>query len=720
MKLFTTLTIASFIASGIANAAVCAPDLRADIGKYVAKSKSASGMNARRMQWMEDMNARIYGHDAIKRGPAVEADKYSPAVLGPTSTWGDLDGPGGKTWFYALDIESDAIEHEYYTEYVSRFWTLSIFDENMNPVTTLKDKVRYEEGEKRTVLLEPLPIITKNYFNNDDKYEVLMSFGINFTPGHNHYRSIVYQIGGEKDEEGNDKMLYALDELIADVVTTTGADGKEEVYMTMMYDNAYIPEEFDWSEVSDKPDFWEAYCRQDAVFNIFKKTGDMERPQLILRKGIPYANSPGSQENSPLISTTANGKAYMAFSYYKEPLFNPFYSWTEDFSQREENSLMVEVYELGETAELIQTTEIPFAKANEDLLAKYYSVGDFRWSGDINFTDYDSNGLAALIVTEGRQNRGEESPSEFTYYIYNPDGTLRSTIFDGAESHKSMADLDGFEPQELFITTEYGEYIFNFVDLISCKKSASFSYLIEIDEDSDPDGMTVNIERVKQGNSYMYVDEMRMPIDVDDYTWMRIAWLDKKGNFDHMDYVNMGANVHYAMSYITEPALHPEVFHSDAAQEYMMLIKRGVTDEATGQEIRVEELLIAQPVSDDYPDGRDILYLPAHQFGALSNIMPYTFGSNPRLAVTYYDRESNSYLCESYSLPLDQASGIMQPEIEKNTIADNQIIANGVIGIYTLQGAKVATGAGKVDMNALPEGMYIVKSAGGVKKVVKK
>lgn len=715
MKNFTSFAFSAAVLLTLPMVANAAP------AKFIpsarARSERSAGFNSGRIEKINAINSKMFSRSDAMRGPAVEADKYSPSVLGPSSSWGDLDGPDGKVWFYSIDIESDAIQHEYYTEYVSRHWVLHIFDENLQPVATLQDDVHYQEGEKRTVLLEPLPIITKNYFNSDSKYEVVMSFGINFTPGHNHYRSVVYQIDGETDANGNAMPLYSFDELFADVVR--GDEASEEVYMTILRDNAYIPEEFDWESVQDTDDFWKHYCTQNAVFEVYRKAGDMTEPQLILSKPVAYANFPGTQESSPFISLSHDGKAYITVSYYKEPFFNPFYSWTEDFSQREENSLMVDVYHLSEQgATLVQQTEIPFAKNDEDLLAKYYSIGDLRYWADFNFSDFDTDGKAALYITESRQNRGEESPSSFSYFLYNPDGSIRSTIFEGAESHLAMADLEGFEPQELFVTSEYGEYIFNFVDLLSARKTASFSYLLEIDEDSDPDGMTVNIDRVKQGSKYAYVDEMRMPIDVDDYTWLRVAWLSDKGEFDHIDYVNMGANVHYAMCYLTEPVLHPDFYHSDDAQEYMMLIKRGKTDPDTGEEIRVEELLVAQPVSEEYPDGRDVLYLPENPHGPLSNIMPFIASDNPMLNVAYYNRESGKYLCEYYPLPLDRTVGIDSVTTEP---APAEAAVSGVcLGVYNLHGVRVADAASDDAINALPAGVYVVKTDSGASKFVKK
>lgn len=720
MKIFTSIALSALIAAPAMAATFVPPT--PDLSRMVARRSSTAGFKSTRHTSINGLNEKMFRGMDMRRAGAVEAPVYSPAVLGPSSSWGDLDGPDGKVWFYTIDIESDAIEHEYYTEYVSRHWTLNIFDEKMQPVATLQDDVHYTEGEKRTVLLEPLPILTNHYFNQDDKWEVAMSFGINFTPGHNHYRTLIYQIDGEKNEAGNDVSIYELDELISDVVRATGANGEEEYYMTLLHDHAYVPEEFDWEGISDSDKFWEAYTHQNVVFDVYKKTGAMESPQHILSKPIFYANFPGTQENSPVLSLTENGKAYMVFSYYKEPLFNPFYSWTEDFSQREENSLMIDVYELDEEATLLQTTEIPFAKNDEDLLAKYYSIGDLRYTKDVNFSDFNTNGKAAFYVTESRQKRGTESPDYFVYYVYNPDGSQRSKVFEGAENTLSVADLDGFEPQQLFVTYEYGEYIFNFVDLISCKKVASFSHLVEIDEDSDPDAMTANIDRVKIGKTYNYVSEMRMPIDVDDYTWMRILWLDKKGNFDHIDYVNLGPNVHYAMSYLDETVLKPNLYHSDDNMEYMMLVKRGVwNDELEAEEKIIEELLVAQAISEDYPDGRDILRLGENEFGPISNILPYTLAETPMLAVSYFNNNTNKYYCETYTLPLDVVTGVELPSITNDRVVYDgvNLAAAGHISVYNLQGIRVAAGNNHLDIRSLPAGIYIVKTDSGTTKIFK-
>lgn len=721
MRLFTPLLMSALIA--IPASAALKP-AQPDLGNMIARKGVKAGFGSDRISDIMNINDKMFKTQGPQRAAAVPAEPVLPTAVGPTSHFGDIDGPDGKIWFYTLDVDYEVINHEAYDEYVSRHWVLNIFDSENKPYATLEDDVHYTDGEKRTVILEPLQLITSHYFNQDDKYEIAMSFGYNWQPGHNHYRTLIYQIDGEKDEKGYDKSIYQLDELIADVAVEKAANGENEYYMTLIRDHAYIPEEFDWGAVTETDDFWSHYTRQDMVFEVYKKAESDPTPELILTKAVPFANFPGTQEMSPLLSVESNGNAYMVFSYYKEPFFNPFYSWSEDPSQREENALVIDIYKLGATSELVQTTEIPFSKNDESLLAKYFSIGDLRYNGDVNFNDFTTDGKAAFYVREARQKRGTEDPDYFIFYVYGPDGQQIKKVFEGAENHISMANLDGFEPQECFITYEYGEYNFNMVDLISCKKAASFSNMVEIDDDSDPESITANIDRVKTGKTYKYAAEMRMPIDVDDYTWMRIMWLNNKGNYDHTDYVNMGANVHYAMCYLDEAVLNPNIYHSDDNMEYMMLVKRGIwEDDAKTKEKIVEELLIAQAVTDEYPDGRDLLRLGAHESGApISNIMPYTMMENPKLQVSYYHSATNKYYCESYSLPLDlNQSGINAPVFgDQNVEFDgDKVSVSGMIEVYNLQGMRVAAGNGNIDLSNLPKGVYIVKSEKGTTKIYK-
>lgn len=96
-----------------------------------------------------------------------------------------------------------------------------------------------------------LPSITKHFFNDDDSYELVMSLAYNATtPGVVHYRSTVYQIGTEKDKDGDDIIIATLPEIVCDVLDATVPAGPEKVFMSTMTE--YFPVDFD-----EGGDLWE-------------------------------------------------------------------------------------------------------------------------------------------------------------------------------------------------------------------------------------------------------------------------------------------------------------------------------------------------------------------------------------------------------------------------------------------------------------------------------
>ena len=64
--------------------------------------------------------------------------------------------------------------------------------------------MHYADDELRVPYVDLLPVVTKKFFNDDDNYEVAVGFAVNSTtPGINHYRTVAYSIGGDKDSKGN-------------------------------------------------------------------------------------------------------------------------------------------------------------------------------------------------------------------------------------------------------------------------------------------------------------------------------------------------------------------------------------------------------------------------------------------------------------------------------------------------------------------------------------
>jgi len=100
-------------------------------------------------------------------------------------------------------------------------------------------------------LCNVLPSITKHFFNDDDSYELVMSLAYNATtPCVVLYRSTVYQIGAEKDKDGDDITIATLHEIVCDVLDATVPGGPEKVFMSTMTE--YFPVDFD-----EGGDLWE-------------------------------------------------------------------------------------------------------------------------------------------------------------------------------------------------------------------------------------------------------------------------------------------------------------------------------------------------------------------------------------------------------------------------------------------------------------------------------
>lgn len=727
MKLFTSLMLAAVAGMAMPQAGATPP--MAQPGPRVAVQRPALKSNpftTQRRATIDAANARI---DALQsRGGMMRAPEAQPDPAHQFTGlqyFGDIDGPDGKLWFYTATFEYDHIKHEHYTEHIQRGYTFDIYDDNMKHVGTIHDKVTYAEGELRVVQCYLLPVITKNYFNNDDNYEVVIGLYVNTDRCVNAVYRLVYSLNGEK-KDGCDVPLLRDTEQVADVLDAS-AGGKERFYMTYSQDGStYEPAE------GEDPDdmftnYWQKYCANYTdIVVVGPADAEGKQPEL-LRRRVQLVCHPGDQESTPLMmSYVHNGKATIALQYYEQPFYNEMNNpFEDDMSQRTGNNLIIELWQVndaGDKFELQQTTKIPCVLDPADgVLASYYSIGMLRYRNDVM---YEADGKAAFYIT--KQNYLPSSDSfEQSYYIYNADGTMRTPLFEKADRHMAMSDIEGHAPQEMFTSiNNLGEYVFNFVDLSTGRLETSFNYHLVTDPDSDPEVLTANIDRVKAGDSYNYVVEMRLPVsDDDENDILRVARLAKDGKLLGIDYVNMGTDVQYATVNLDGPTLDPTFYHSDANPEYMILVKRSQPDGSS-----IEELLIGQARSEEYPQGRQLLLLSADdEMGTLSGMYPVTDSANPMLVVTYTTLDENSVDAYSqlyYQLPLDRPAGIDDAVTDTPgaagtlTVSGTTVLAPGqAIEAYDMAGLKVAQGRDALSLQGFTPGIYLARTATGAAKV---
>lgn len=745
MKIFTKLLLAAAIplAALPVSAKITSP-INRDINRYAFKASTRSNiLNGKRSERIDQINKMMETGAARfnVKTRASELVNPNPTVSqGPVSTFGTIDGPDGKLWFYSAEFDTRVIPHhtanEDWDELVHKAYTFKIYDENMKLVGQITDKVRYNENEVRTPSLDLVPVMTKHFFNDDDNYEIIVGITFNTTTaGFNTNRTYVYSINGEKEtldvddvtkpevtfvSKVCDKPVYVLDETIGDVLDASH-DGKEVFYITTYGES--LPQDYDYDENMTLDEmqkrFWEDLCKSNINFQLYAKAGADGKLQPVGdRIAIPILAMPGNQDTSPfLMSFTHDNQPYFMVSRYKEIFWNPYFSVTDDLSMRESNSLVIDIYKLdGANATLDQHTEIPFTK-DANMLANYYSVGDLRYRSDINYGNFSKDGKAAFYITKTNMDKAESE--EYNYYVYNASGAKIRTIAEDCDSNLEMYPLPGHEPQQMFIQLLGTEYYLTFVDLISCKEVSSFSYRIDMGEDSDPETILNSLDRVASGDKYMYVAEMRNPtIGDNDEDIMRFAWLNMDGTLHHIDEVVMGTSIHYAKSFISGAVLNPTLFDNDPDDyEYIVLCKQGLPDGTT-----TENLIVAKARSVKYPDGHTYLTVGTDSRGALQNIMLYPEEVNPMLMLTHYDVGTMKYHLDYWFLPFS-ASSVEDIEagatVSGISFDGSYVTAQGQdIKVYSIQGVLHAEGNDSVNVSDLASGIYVAVAGNKAVKFV--
>lgn len=711
-----------------------------DLSKFQYRHEPASAFVNSRSKKIDAVNAKMRNGERPLDAPYREGNPDPYETLGPTDQIGTLDGPDGEEWYYVgrLDyLEIPPHDDVAFTDRILQNYEFDVYDSKMKLVGTIKDKMAYREGEIRVAACEFVPFMSKHFFNTDDKYEIVISLTINAGVGNNQYRSLVYQLGGEK-EDGNDKVLITYDDLIGDVSEGPSDGSTDNLYVTFLQEiNPYANE---GDPEADDMSYWDYLCSLKVKMMVYGKAGATGQPELVYTRELPMGQLQGDQQNVPfMLSLVRDGHLYYVICTYDQPFYNeyddPIYG---DMTMREGNKLNVEFVRVDEDGFKTEyTTSIPIAKnPAENILFSYFSVGSLLYRDDICFEGFNTpEGRAALIVT--RMDYAPSSDSEVpSYYVYDHEGNLLHTLFENADSAISLSDVEGYEPQLMFVSSDQYGYMFNFIDLYSAKRVLRFSSQFEIDPDSDPENLTAAIDRVADPDGgYVYVVEMRTPVvimsdpdangkteEIDNR--MRFMWINKDGSFRKIDEVSMGKDVKYAQSYILGKALRPEAFHSDANQEYMMLVKR-----ATDTDAAIEELVIGQAISDELPDGNTLLVLgPDEEKGVLNGIIPYFDVEQPRLVVTYLGKNGNANVITSefYALPLDQATvGVEKPSISAAkkcgiTLDGTTVVAEGHINVCNASGVIVASGNGSVELRGLTAGLYIASCRSGACKILVK
>ena len=745
---YKILSVAALTAASIvpmdANGKITGPRHDADVAaimRSMAPNASAFGSSARNRR-VDEINSHLTGGNLRSRAMVEDTNPNPGFSIGPVRKFGDIDGPDGELWYYTATLWTRTEEHGSYNDYVLTEYKFDIYDSQMNLVGEVHDKMRYEEDEILVpgpdLGIDILPVITKHFFNNDDKYEVVISIAVNTTTeAVNRYHSVVYQLNGEKEvvsvynpetggeiEKEVDVPLKSYPQFFSDVLDASH-DGTERYYMTFMSE-VFQESGTDTSADNDTDtSFWDNLTASHMHFETYTNAGTDNEITKVIEFDIPYLKLQGDQEYTmPFITFVRNDQPYILCPYYKDFFYEAYYSPFEDTKMRENNSLMLDVYKLdGSNATKVQTTEIPAPKANDpEVICTFYGVGALRYNNDIVVGQFADNDKAYFYLTCYNYKVGDKT-GDYCYYVCDPDGNKVRTIFENADDNMALTQVPGQNPHHLFIGNDAdGNYTYNFVDLVDgfSNKTVQIPALLYLDGSDEGDLLLANVDMVPLGDSWKYAFEMRVPT-VDDYDndVMRIAWFNADGSFEHMDYINMGMSVYYAQCYVNGTALNPKLIKSDDANEYLVLIKRGISGSSSESQ---EELIVAQPQSADEPQGRTLLHLIPCEKGTLKSIGIYPGLDGGQALNVSYINENNRITSDFYPLPFDMnAIEDIKSDSAVSVISfDGSVLrAEGTITVYSAHGAVMAQGKESVSVGKLTPGAYIAVAQGKPFKFVK-
>lgn len=553
--------------------------------------------------------------------------------------------PDGTIWYATtrLDVETVELEGGFATEDLVKGYTFTIYDEKFNEVGSVHDQIRFEGDEYKCARVMLDVTLTKKFFNLDEKYEVMVAVCNNAPDYTVNTRTLVYTIGGEKNDDGCDKVLLTIPGYTIDAVDTSTDPWGENFFISFLTEKTPDPE-------ADYPDYMDYLAGFSQVVTTYKKAGMNPEPSIVNVHETPNLLLPGDQMSSPMmLSKSVDGKLTLIFSQYEKSYFIDPTGMGGNEDATPDNKLLIDVYRLPSNSatemQLMSSTVIPALQDadNGEVLYTFYGLGSFRYDKDVDFTHYTDDGSPAFVVTIDKYLLTDDDSYRSTYCIYDVEGKLKKTLAGDTYNILEMSDVPGQEPQMMFVYKGDEQMHFQFVDLYSGR------IVTEIDQIQTGFVLSGSVDRVPCPGGYHYaISYAQGNSDEEGDTYALVGWFDTLGELERVDRINVGKDVQLAQIYIEGKALSPYVFNTDSDLEYMVLVKRGMGEDDENFSLR-EELLIVAPGKEPVRT-----FLPDEEKGRLAQI--YLFGESEKMLVVSYIA-NHKVSADGYELPFTRFQG---------------------------------------------------------------
>ena len=568
----------------------------------------------------------------------------------PMDNYGFLNAPDGSTWTYTASFEKK------YGDYT--MVTLAVYNDSKEHVGTIVDSLKLDSTMIAINQAEINPLVTKQFFNNDSKYELML-----------------FLHAQTKNYEGkffNHVFSIADGETVTEPIATV--EGRQ-IYAqnTSEFNENYVMI-FARDSASTSKNYTLCYdIRRKAAY------GDKDGIRYTFR--VPYANVAALNDLQPIFMLKSGNDQFYVLQQYEKPYFDPNTPLTQDPVVNPDNNLVITF--INKIFKTVHTTKIPITQdENQKLLYTFPMLGGLEGAKDI-LLNYDGT-KPAYIITKEKYNL-ESDGSITSFYKYDVDGNELNTIAENTLGRIKMSSVVGQEEQWMFMKEEYdGEFFF--VDLPSCEPRAEISVFLE-------DGRTISsqIDRYPKGDSYEYAVALLQGNNEENGTISQdIAWLNADGSFNRYEKINLGKYIEAAQVNITADALNPWVIHTDDAREYMVLVKRYNPNNTSDKETAFLVCNTKGEILLDY--GKD------EEKGELNMVYLMDKGANPSILCVY---QKNGALTMHYTpLPLNkvelQGEGTAQNPYKLTCSNDFKLIDNHPSAYYEV--------ANDIDFLSIPFG----------------
>ena len=567
-------------------------------------------------------------------GAATAQTSQSPSV----DDYGFLNAPDGTRWAYTVSITKNS-----WGDYTMA--KLSIFDGNSELIGTIVDSLKLEEGMVAYNDLEINPLITKKFFNEDDKYEVMLFLhAITDTlPGR--FLNHVFSIGDGALET-------------TPIATIEGRQVAAQNIASFSNENYVMIFERDSAVYS---------ADHTLCYDIRRKSSFDDKDGIRRTFRVPYANIAAYSDLQPIFMFMNGKNVNYVMQQYEKPYFVPGTNKYEDPVLTPDNYLVIT--HMDQFFRVVHTTKIPVVQdENQKLLYTYPLLGGLDEVKDI-VLNHDSD-VPTYIITNEKYNL-ESDGSIKSYFFYDVEGKKLKTIAENTMGRIKMSPIVGQEEQWMFLKAEYdGEFFF--VDLPSCTPRAEISVYL-----NESKTFSSQIDRYPKGDSYEYaVALLQGNNEADGTVSQDIAWLNADGSFNRYEKINLGKYIEAAQVNITADALNPWIMHTDDAREYMVLAKRYNPKNTSDKETVLLVCNTKGEILLDY--GKD------EEKGELNMVYLLDKGANPSILCVY---QKNGALTMHYTpLPLNkvalQGAGTAKDPYKLTCSNDFKLIDNQPAAYY--------------------------------------